>query len=114
MATTLPFIIKGNELRTTSSKPYAAQEVQYNTDNGGVPKLLVAEAWNTECQFSSNVHSVGVIFMSIGFSLLGLGLILELWARRIRSRTLADAERVAYLHESPADFHSFNKYVLLS
>lgn len=85
------------ELFSTGSKNFAAKEVWYTGENkkrddddpiskGG---WIVAESWSASCDLRE-LRGIGLIFITVGFIMLFLGVFLECLAHRLRSKWIAN------------------------
>lgn len=87
MLTVVPFIIKGFELIAMGNRRQIVEETWFagrTTDD-----FVVLELWAAECRIV-RVHRIGVIFVSIGFAVLTLGIAAEFIACRLRHKWVRD------------------------
>lgn len=85
--TTVPFIIKGFELLAMSNRRHLFEETWYT--GRSEDKWIVAETWTSECRLEK-VRTIGVVFITVGFAVLVIGVSGEIFAHHLRKRWIAD------------------------
>lgn len=81
--TTVPFIIKGFELIAMGSRRQVAEDTWFSGKTSDITVIL--ETWVAECRIV-RVRRVGIIFVSVGFTILFLGVLAEILSHRLRHK----------------------------
>lgn len=81
--TTVPFIIKGFELLAMSYRRHLFEETWFTGRKHD--KWIIAETWASQCRLR-RVRRLGISFILVGFAILVIGVLLEIWAHRLRKK----------------------------